>query len=162
QMRQAITGLARRDSWVDAADGAVTLARALLRRGQVRDAQKALADAREHATRGGRDATLADVAILSGGAWTDAPKLDDAEAVLAAACTATIVMNDRERHAAAVLALVRCLFWRGRFDEAAAALDRVGGELPVALHCRRGRWSARIAAARGEIATALQTATGLV
>jgi DNA-binding NtrC family response regulator len=162
QVRQAIGALARRDSWVDAADGAVTLARALLRRGQVREAQKALADAREHATRCGSDATLADVAILSGEAWTDAAKLDEAEAVLAAAGTAAIVMNDRERHAAATLALARCLFWRGRFDEAAGALDRVGGELPAAVRHRRERWRARVAAARGEIATALQTVTGLV
>ena len=54
QLRQAIGGLARRDSWIDAGDGALALASSLLRRGRMRDAQEAMEEARRFASRTGR------------------------------------------------------------------------------------------------------------
>jgi DNA-binding NtrC family response regulator len=121
QLRRAIGGLARRGDWTSAGDGALALARALLRRGRTAGAQSALAEAREFAVRTGREALLVDVAIASGEAWTDLARLDEAEGVLAGALVAA--GGDAARVSAAAVAMARCLFWRGRYDEAALALD---------------------------------------
>ncbi|HEV3140212.1 MAG TPA: hypothetical protein VGY57_06840, partial [Vicinamibacterales bacterium] len=131
QLRQASSALARRDAWTDAAAAALAIARALLVRGRARDAMASLDDARQYAGRGGDDAALLDVAILSGEARIDLVRFYESETILAAAVATARHTGDESRIASASIALSRCLFWRGRFVDAASALDRIDGQLPL-------------------------------
>jgi len=125
QLRQVVGSLARRDDWSSAADGALALAACLLGRGRPREAQAALDDARRHVGRTGCDPLLVDVATLSGEAWIDLSRLDEAETVLAAAAATARGLGERERASAASQALARCLYWRGQYAEAKGALGDV-------------------------------------
>ena len=121
-LRGVIGGLARRHDWPHALGGAIALAGSLLKRGRPQDARVVLADAHGYATRTGQDAGVIDVAILTGVAWTDLARLDEAEGVLQAALAASRSSDMPARLERARLALARCLFWRGRYAEAAALL----------------------------------------
>ncbi len=121
-LRGVIGGLARRHDWPHALGGAIALAGSLLKRGRPQDARAVLADAHGYATRTGQDAGVIDVAILTGVAWTDLARLDEAEGVLQAALAASRSSDMPARLERARLALARCLFWRGRYAEAAALL----------------------------------------
>ena len=144
-LRNAIGALARRGAWLDAANGAYALAVALVQRGRTRDAQAAIDYGREYATRAGSDGTLADLAVLAGDAWIDLARLDEAEAVTAAAASAARVAGDRPRAAAASIVLARIAFWRGRYADANAALDAAGDDVPAAARVRRATLAARSA-----------------
>jgi tetratricopeptide (TPR) repeat protein len=144
QLRQAIGGLARRSDWGDAADGAVALAGALLRRGRARDALAAIEDGRHYARRSGREAALLDLATLNGEAWIDLARLDEAESVLATALAAARAARDPARVMAASLALARGLYWRGQYADAAAVLGSLPRDVP-ALRVRHTLLAARIA-----------------
>jgi DNA-binding NtrC family response regulator/tetratricopeptide (TPR) repeat protein len=161
-LRQAIGGLARRDCWTDAGEGALVLASALLRRGRVRDAQKVLADATTYAGRSSRPSMMLDATILTGDAWTDAARLDEAEGVLAAAVTSAAAGGDAHRGAIANGALARCLFWRGRYEEARTTLGRAADDMSPDLSMRRSCLAARIAIATGDAAAALSTVAQLL
>ena len=94
QLRQAIGGLARRSDWAHAADGALALAGAApatrSRAGRAgRDRR-----GRQYARRSGRDGVLVDLATLSGEAWIDLARLDEAESVLATALAAARAARD--------------------------------------------------------------------
>ena len=134
QLRQAIGGLARRSDWAHAADGALALAGPLLRRGRARDALAAIDEGRQYARRSGRDGVLVDLATLNGEAWIDLARLDEAESVLATALATARAARDPGRVAAASVTLARCLYWRGQYPEADAAL----GSCPDASGCRAG------------------------
>ena len=155
QLRQAIGGLARRDSWVEAGDGALTLASSLLKRGRIRDAQEALEEARRFASRSGREDVLVDVAVLTGEAWIDRARLDDAESVLGAALPAARANGNDLRLANASLALARCGFWRGRYADASAALPVATSNWPADLRLRQAALAARIAVGQGEPGVAM-------
>jgi len=122
-LRQAIGGLARRDAWGNAAHGALTLAAELLHRGRPQDALKALDEAREYASRSGNGATLIEVAVLTGDAWIDLARLDEAERVLTAALGSARADSDRWRASLAATSLARCLFWRGACADAASFMN---------------------------------------
>ena len=154
-LRNAIGGLARRGAWLDAGNGALALAAALLHRGRTRDAQAAMDQGREYATRAGSDGQLIDLAILGGDAWIDLTRLDEADAVAATAVTAARAAGDRLRAGAASLVLARAAFWRGRFGDADAALEAVGDGQPQAIRVRRATLGARIAVGAGDLARAL-------
>jgi DNA-binding NtrC family response regulator/tetratricopeptide (TPR) repeat protein len=121
-LRGVIGGLARRHAWPHALDGAIALVGSLLKRGRPQEARAVLADAKHYATRAGQDAAAIDVAILTGVAWTDLARLDAAEGVLQAALSASRSSETPVRIDRARLALARCLFWRGRYAEAATLL----------------------------------------
>jgi DNA-binding NtrC family response regulator len=161
QLRQAIGGLARRDDWTEAADGAVILSSSLLRRGRVGEAQAALDQARQFASRASRAATLIDVAVLRGEASIDLARLDEAEAVLTAARSAALAAGDLTRAAQASLGLGRCLFWRGRYADAAAALTpgHSFDETPVAIRLRRSLLMARAAVGQRDFSNAMSLVT---
>ena len=144
QLRQAIGGLARRSDWAHAADGAIALTGALLRRGRARDALAAIEDGRQYARRSGLDGALLDLATLSGEAWIDLARLDEAERVLATALAAARAGCDPARVVAASVALARALYWRGQYPEAGAALGSRPGE-EAALCVRHTLLAARIA-----------------
>ena len=154
QLRQAIGGLARRGEWTSAGGGALALARALLRRGRAEGAQSALAEAREFAARTGHEALLVDVAIASGEAWTDLARLDEAEGVLAGALAAA--RGDASRVSAAAVAMARCLFWRGRYDEAALALGGASmDDVAVRFRIRHAVLASRIAVGQRDFGRAV-------
>jgi DNA-binding NtrC family response regulator len=155
QLRDAIGGLARRHAWTDAATGGIALAHALLGRGRVREAQSAIDAARQHAARCGNSAILLDLVVLSGHAWIDLARLDEAESVLATAVSAARVARDRPRSVDASLALARCLFWRGRYVDADATLSALPDDLLPAVRGRRARLTARVAVGLGDGARAL-------
>ena len=164
QLRQAIGGLARRSDWSNAADGALALAGPLLRRGRARDALAAIDEGRQYARRAGRDGVLVDLATLNGEAWIDLARLDEAESVLATALATARAARDPGRVAAASATLARCLYWRGQYPEAEAALGSCPDDLAVqrvrhtllrraspsacATSTARCRWSSRLASGR--------------
>jgi DNA-binding NtrC family response regulator/tetratricopeptide (TPR) repeat protein len=153
QLRHAVAALARRRLWREGAEGAVALASGLLRRARTRPAQLALEEARHYALRGGSRDVLVDVATMNGEAWIDLARLDEAEAVLPMAMTAARELGDVNRTAAASIALARCLFWRGRYAEASAALG--AGEPDRPLQWRRELLAARIAVGRADPSRAM-------
>ena len=160
-LRQASAAFARRDCWVDAASASLQLARTLLRRGHARDAESAIDEARQYAARTAQPVWLVRTAIAAGHMWIDRARLDEAESILAPAVAASIAADDSEAAAHAGLAMARCLFWRGRYDEAFAAADRVDAVAhDVAIHRQRRR--ALIVIARGDTAPSLQIVTDLL
>jgi DNA-binding NtrC family response regulator len=157
QLRQTIGGFARRDGWIEAADGAVMLSSSLLRRGRVAEATTALDQARQFASRAGRESTLIDVAVMRGEASIDLARLDDAEAVLTTARSAAVAAGDRTRAAHASLGLGRCLFWRGRYADAVAALSAADDfhETPIAVRLRHTLLAARAAVGQRDFSNAM-------
>jgi len=157
QLRQAIGGLVRRDGWIEAADAALTLSSSLLRRGRVREAQAALDEARQFASRSGQESTLIDVAVMSGEALIDLARLDDAEAVLTTARAAAHASGDHPRSATAALGLARCLFWRGRYADAAGALTAMPApdDVSPAIGLRRRLLAARAAVGQRDFSNAM-------
>jgi DNA-binding NtrC family response regulator/tetratricopeptide (TPR) repeat protein len=153
QLRQVVGGLVRRGAWSDAAGGALALAGALLRRGRTRDAQSAIAEGRDYASRAEEPGTLADLAVLSGETWIDLGRLDEADSVLGAALSASRAAQDPERIAAASLALARGSYWRGAFADA-GALVSAAPAVP-ALLVRRGLLESRIALGLGDVNQAM-------
>jgi DNA-binding NtrC family response regulator len=162
QVRQAIGGFARRDAWIDAGDGGLVLASALLRRGRVREAQAALEETRQYAGRAGRDALLLDVAALSGDAWIDLARLDDAESVIGSALSAARAARDNGRVRVLSLVLARCLAWRGRWADAALAAGPPPVESPLEVRVRHAALSSRIAVGQRDPARAIALVTGAV
>jgi DNA-binding NtrC family response regulator len=120
-LRQATGALGRRRDWGGAGRGALALAAVLLKRGRPREAQAVLEDYREHVRAAAEEPLLLDAAVLSGRAWTDLARLDEAEHVLRAAVAMASGAPDEARVRAG-LALARCLFWHGRYDEAAEVI----------------------------------------
>jgi DNA-binding NtrC family response regulator/tetratricopeptide (TPR) repeat protein len=159
ELRQAVGGLARRGAWTEAAGGGLQLASALLRRGRARDAHAAIDEAREYAGHAGGDALLIDLSTLSGEAWIDLARLDEAEGILATALTAARAGRDPSRIAAASLTLSRCLFWRGRYAEAATCLQPFPDAMPWHVQVRHAIMSSRIAMARRDFSVAMSQAT---
>jgi DNA-binding NtrC family response regulator len=159
QLRQAIGGFARRDAWTEAGDGGLVLASALLRRGRVREAQAALAETRQYAGRAGRDALLLDVAALSGDAWIDLARLDDAESVIGSALAAARAARDAGRVRVLSLVLARGLAWRGRWADAAVAAGPTPVESPIEVRVRHAALSSRIAVGQRDPARAMALVT---
>jgi len=159
ELRSAVSGLARRGAWSDAAGGAVAIASAALRRGRPRDVHTVIDEAREYTGRAGDDLRLVDLAVLSGEASIDLVRLDDAEGILATALTTARAAQDATRIAAAGVTLSRCLFWRGRYVEAASCLTPLPDAAPWPLQVRHAIAVAKIAAARREFSDAMMHVT---
>jgi DNA-binding NtrC family response regulator/tetratricopeptide (TPR) repeat protein len=64
--------------------------------------------------------------------WTDEDRLADAEALLRSAQSAASLLEDSEEERRAAMALVRCLFCRGRLEEASAMLGPILASAPAA------------------------------
>jgi hypothetical protein len=170
-LRQAIGGFARRGDWAGAVEGALALAAFLLRRGRAREAKATLDAAREHGRQLscagplaplGPLATSCALATLSGIAYIDLGRLDEAEGVLGPAAAATCT-NSRPGRVGAALALARCRFWRGQYAEADAVLAGCGEEpLDEATIVRLHAMRARIAVGRVDLAGAIALAAEAV
>ncbi len=157
-LRQAIGGLVRRADWTHAANGAKALAASLLKRGRALDARAALDDARKYCERSGSEEALLDVATIAGHAWLDLGRLDEAESVLGAAVEAAKARADGVQLAEASLAMARCLFWRGRYAEADAALAELPPHLPDPTMVRIAIAASRHAVGRREPGRAVSAA----
>jgi DNA-binding NtrC family response regulator len=145
-LRSAVAGLARRHDWSRASHGALALASSVLRRGRPRDAQHVLAEAKEYTRKAGHDSRMLDVAVLSGVAWTDLGRLDEAESVLSASLTAAGSSGESVRAASIRLALARCLFWKGQYEEAGRVLASIDDhEVAEATAVRRAIAMSRVA-----------------
>jgi DNA-binding NtrC family response regulator/tetratricopeptide (TPR) repeat protein len=158
-LRQTIGSLSRRGDWSHATGSLLALASALLARGEARGALAALEEARIGAERIQSDTALIDAAALSGHAWIDLARLDDAESVISTAVAVARRIDDKPRGLAASLALGRCLFWKGRYGDAAAVLapptdNSAGPSLTVRLTAA----AARAAVGLGDIARAMSLA----
>jgi DNA-binding NtrC family response regulator len=153
QLRQLIGSLARRGAWSDAARGARELAGALLRRGQARASLAAVGDGRDYAARAGEDASLVDLAVVSGHAWIDLGRLNEAESVLGTALAAACALQDPERVAAVSLASARVSYWRGDYAEAETLLTAAVGS--PALRLRSTLLASRIAIGLGDLGRAM-------
>jgi DNA-binding NtrC family response regulator len=158
-LRAVIGSLARRHDWHYAARGQLALAAALLGRGRSREALEALADARDGAVRGGEEAILLEAGIVAGHAHLDEGRLDEAETILRGSASAARGLGDPALAAVAATALVRCLFWRGRYADADAALHPFGtvadSAAAVGLDCAR----ARVAIGAGDLGAAISFAS---
>jgi DNA-binding NtrC family response regulator len=167
ELRQTIGRLARRHDWTPAAIGAMKLAGALVERGRPRDAQALLDDAREYARRGsggGSDETceaaLRNIGLTSGVAWTDLTKLEDAETVLRTVVASVQDAESTEFAMRARLALARCLFWRGRFEDASRAIGRLPASGVTGLmSVRVSIFASRLAVAEGRPGDAVSAST---
>jgi DNA-binding NtrC family response regulator len=151
-LRQVVSALARRDAWTDAIAGTLLLASALLRRGRPRDALRALDGVRDQAERSADRGHLLEIALLSGDAWIDLAGVDEGERVLVGAGIAARACGDDLRAARAAVALSRCLFWRGSYDQAAqtAVSAIVRDDAAAAVRVRRLRCLARARIAQGD------------
>jgi two-component system response regulator AtoC len=154
-LRQTVGGFARRASWLDAADAAVSLASALLQRGRARDAQSVLDDAHGYAVGAGGDRLLIDIATLAGDAWMRLARLDEADRVLGAALAAARAASDRGRTAAASMSLARCLYWRGQYADAQAVLGPPLEDVSPALASRQARLASRLAVGQTDLPLAM-------
>jgi tetratricopeptide (TPR) repeat protein len=161
QLRQTLGALARRDDWTHALDGTLALTASLLGRGRPREAHEELDAARRFADRLGDERALLDIAVLRAHAYIDLARLDEAESVAGAALLTARAGNDGPRLAAVSLALGRCLFWRGRYAEADAALALAEQGSPSAsAEVSRRRLSARAAVGLGDLPRAGSLAHG--
>jgi len=122
-LREAIAALARRRDWDAAVRGSLALAASLLARGRTRAAVSALDDAQWWAGECRRADLLIDIAVMNGVAAIDDLRLDAGEAILSGARDAAAGLDNAARVQIAALALARCLFWRGRYDEAKALVS---------------------------------------
>jgi DNA-binding NtrC family response regulator/tetratricopeptide (TPR) repeat protein len=127
QLRQAIGGLSRRGDWAHVSDALLALASALLARGEARGALTALDEARACAERTASEAALIDVAVLSGHAWIDLARLDEAESVIGTAVAVARRIGDVSRGLSASRALGRCLFWKGQYADARSVVTPPSG-----------------------------------
>jgi DNA-binding NtrC family response regulator len=162
-LRQAVGALVRRGALLPAARGELALAGMLLARGRLRDAEGVLADAREHAARcTGTSPALIDVAVFSGLAALERGRLDEAEAILNGAVAVARAHSERRHLLRSHLALARCLFWRGRYEDAhhvvsATGLSDTSIAEPAGIELTIAR--SRIAVGRGDLGTAISQAT---
>jgi DNA-binding NtrC family response regulator/tetratricopeptide (TPR) repeat protein len=136
-LRQTIGALSRRKDWVHAGEGQLALGSLLVRRGRLREAQATLETAADYWGRAGAHGRLVDVAVQRGVALIELARLDEAETVLSAAIATARPARDGAQRLQATTALARVLFWRGRYEEAAAALQSIGRidaekKLPIA------------------------------
>ena len=158
-LSRAARVLAGRGYRDDGARAALLLGWLTLDRGRVDAAVHAF----ELARRTDPSARLALIATIGlGVAWTDDGRLIDAEAGLRSALVAAQKLDDSDLTLEAAAALGRCLYWMGRFDEAAAAL-RVTGNLspsPAAVRILAAR--ARVHLAEGLIPAAVRAARSAV
>jgi DNA-binding NtrC family response regulator len=125
QLRQIFSALMRRHDWVQAGEVGLTLASALLRRGDAQGALSIVDQARTAIERTGSDAALIDAAVISGHGWIDLTRLDEAESVIATAVAVARRIGDLSRTLSASAALGRCLFWKGQYGDAVSTLAAV-------------------------------------
>jgi DNA-binding NtrC family response regulator len=154
-LREAVGALARRRDWQGAAHGALALASSLLLRGRTRDAVLMLDEAQRWASEGRRHDLQVDIALMAGTAAVDDLRLDAAEALLSGARDAAAALGSAARVQTTALGLARCLFWRGRYDEAAALVSAPAFDTAtLEVRVRQAALRARIAVGLRDVSAA--------
>ncbi len=147
-----------------AAACAEQLAWILRDRGQSEPALAAFERARTLATHageaaGGDGAPGVAAAVGIGVVWTDQERFQEAEASLRGARAAAEVVRDCHLSGRAGLALVRCLYWQTRYEEAAVeALALVASSRHDGITVEAWALLARVRAAMGDVRAALAAA----
>jgi two-component system NtrC family response regulator len=156
-LRHVIGGLSRRGDWEGAARGGLRLSGAWLARGRPRDAQGAMLEARDALCRAGADAALwVEAAVLAGVIRLDLGAAEEAESILQGAIEAARAAGDSRGLTSARLAQGRCLFWRGRHDEAAEAVAGLHEpEAPAVVAVRALGLRARASVGQGDLGGAV-------
>jgi DNA-binding NtrC family response regulator/tetratricopeptide (TPR) repeat protein len=145
-LRDTMGNCARRRDDVAAGESALALGRLLLVRGQPAEAFRMLERARQHFDDACWTEGAIRAAVFAGLAWTDAGRLQEAEAALRAADIAAADVRALALRPFAALALARCLYWQERFAEAwervtwsSRRLDPAAPASPEALTREWGR-----------------------
>jgi DNA-binding NtrC family response regulator/tetratricopeptide (TPR) repeat protein len=153
---RVLAGRGHRD---DAARAALLLGWLALDRGRIEAAVHAF----ELARRTGPSARPALIAAIGlGVAWTDDGRLFDSEAALRSALVAAQKLGDPDLTLEAASALGRCLYWMGRFDEAAVALSVPVKMQPSSAAVRILAARARVHLAEGSIPAGVRAAQAAV
>jgi transcriptional regulator with PAS, ATPase and Fis domain len=98
--------------------------------------------------------------MATGTTYLELGRLDEAETVLQSAYAMARAAGEAAEMVPGALALARCLFWRGKYEEADRALEPVDhGEQATASLARVAALRSRIAAGRGELRSAISHAT---
>jgi DNA-binding NtrC family response regulator len=127
-LRQVIHAFARRGEWRDAADSALLLTTALLERGRVGDAEASLEAAGSWIERAGDLQLSQRAGLLRARVLLDHGTPHEAESVLETVLASAVGLDTGATVDAGV-ALVRCLYWQGRFVEAWQRLSFIDGEV---------------------------------
>jgi DNA-binding NtrC family response regulator/tetratricopeptide (TPR) repeat protein len=162
ELRRTIGALARRGDWAGAAEGSLALAASLLKRGRARDARALVDGALTYCQRTSDDDPSIEAATLVGAAWIDLARLGEAESVLSGASSSSLG-HGRPSGVGLTLALARCRFWQGRYDDADRTLAalRTTTAVPsmmIRLHALR----ARVAVGRLDFTEAMSSAAEAV
>ncbi len=162
ELRSAIGGLARRGDWAGAAEGSLALAASLLRRGRAREARTLLEGSLTYCQQTSDDEPSIQAATLVGTAWIDLARLGEAESVLSGASSSSLG-HARPSGSGLALALARCRFWQGKYDDAdrtLVTLRATSADPPVAIRLHALR--ARIAVGRLDFTEAMSAAADAV
>jgi two-component system, NtrC family, response regulator HydG len=122
-LRDALGGFVRRGLRRPAAVAALRLGRAFLDRGRTDRALDCFEAARDHFQAARHTAGALRASIYGGLARTDSGEFVSAEATLRAALIAAEQLSDGEGERFARLALVRCLYWQAKYEEAGLTLE---------------------------------------
>jgi DNA-binding NtrC family response regulator len=125
-LREAMGVLARRDDVAGAGWVALNLGCLLLDRGRALDAARTFDASRAHFDRAKDLAGAIRAAVYVGLAWTDDSRLTQAEAAFRSARIAAQAAGLGDLQVDADIALARCLYWQGRFDEATVLAASLG------------------------------------
>lgn len=117
-LRAGAAALVRRGDVITAARALLELSEAWLRRGRLASAGPTAREAADHARAAGDDGTLADTALVIARVHTEAGELIEAESTLRSSLAAARARADQSRILMCSVALGHTLFWQGRFDEA--------------------------------------------
>ena len=154
--RQAMHAFGRRGEWAAAAEGSLILAQSLVSRGRLTDASSVLDGSRAWATKARDLRLLQALALLTARVQTESGRLSEAEALVETAlASVTSVGSGGVVHA--TLALVRCLYWQGRFADAWQRLMLVQPDAEEDPRDSVRLWVARsrVAIGRGRVAEAV-------
>jgi DNA-binding NtrC family response regulator len=158
-LRQVMHACARRDEWQDAADGALLLTGLLLERGRVKEAERTIARAGAWIERAHDVQISQQAGLLRAGVLLDQGKASEAASVLETVLASAIGLGSSTLVDAA-LALVRCLYWQGRYPEAWQRLTLIEAEVRSAAR-DHARWlvaRSRVALGLDRVADAVAAA----
>jgi DNA-binding NtrC family response regulator len=144
-LRETSGRCARRQDDGGAGDAQLALGRLMMQRGQLAEASRAFAAARQHFEAARLADRVVHAGVFSGLVLTDGGRFCDAESALRAGGVAASSVGDERARAFATLGLARCLLWQGRCEEALGCLTdttqprgcAVVADDPVAAEWRR-------------------------
>jgi DNA-binding NtrC family response regulator len=157
--RRLVGALSRRGDFLHAASGGVALMGALVKRGRLREVRALLVQVQDLAERSRQTDVLLDISVLLGSVAIAETRLDEAETVLQAAVMSARGVEERRCINASGLALARCLFWSGRFDESENVLcDLESAGMSTLDAVQQETYRSRAAVGLGHLAEAITRA----